>query len=278
MRALVVGYGSIGRRRAEILRGMGHEVDVVDPRVAPPDVPNGHLWGDIHDVPPHEHEMAFVCTPPVDRASIVLSVTRLRVSGLFVEKPLAISDDDLAELLQSFEVHTVTMGACNLRFAAARVHPDWKIGDGPIYGKGVTLDLVMYLSPEYWNPEHRPISLILDSIHELDLAVALCGPVRNWCGYSEVDEANVSLWHFSGAHTRIEMRRAGRHRSITARDNFGRTMLDVEGYASNAMYLDEMAHFVHAVERRIPTWNPLPNAGDVTALALNMVYERESVG
>src|SRR5690606_11541965 len=116
MRVLVIGCGSIGTRRARILRGMG--VDVLGVDVDPlraAEATDGHAT--TLDLALHDRTLraAVVCTPPATHVPIALDCLK---AGLvvFVEKPLALSMDGVPELLDA-AAGKVAMGACNLRFA-----------------------------------------------------------------------------------------------------------------------------------------------------------------
>mgnify|MGYP001563330562 CR=1 FL=1 len=92
MLATVIGLGSMGCRRASILKGLGIEVEGIDPNVEltwipPTDKPSG--------------DVVFVCTPP-DVREEPLRMALEHGRPMLIEKPLAapgvLSDETLDEL------------------------------------------------------------------------------------------------------------------------------------------------------------------------------------
>lgn len=189
MRALVIGYGSIGARHAGNLLQLGHAVGVVEPdegrRAAAADtgveVFEG-LPGALGDFRP---EAALVCTPSNAHVAPALQCARAGCH-LFVEKPLSTSLDGVEELAAECEARgLVTMVGCNMRFhpAVARVRE--------LLGSGLGLGSPLWGDFEwgYWLPFARPADwrdsymanralggdLLFDDIHELDLACWIMG-------------------------------------------------------------------------------------------------------
>lgn len=80
MRFLLLGYGSIGKRHAKILRGMGHRVTTVDP-----DLASGAANGAISNTDCWDFDGVLDCTPPNARP-----VLELPFRYAFIEKPLGI--------------------------------------------------------------------------------------------------------------------------------------------------------------------------------------------
>jgi len=86
VRALVVGYGSIGARHARILRTLGCDVAVVSRRAVEYD----HVYQSIETaLASHEPEYVIVATETSQHAASIASVASAGFSGaLLVEKPL----------------------------------------------------------------------------------------------------------------------------------------------------------------------------------------------
>ena len=163
MKVLVIGYGSIGKRRARILQEMGHEVFVEDIK----DVPKRLVPKDDY------YEMVdaiFVCTPP---STHFLLAGLWNEKRLFVEKSLVVNKGQLEEL-GKIPFDKTTMVACNMRFEPAikeayrMINEDWIIGDV----LSVKVDFGYYLP--YWRPDidYKTVEhpgVLLDCIHEFDL-------------------------------------------------------------------------------------------------------------
>ena len=282
MNALVVGCGSIGRRRAKILLGQGHSVLLYDTDTGAAVSACAALTGMGHGkVEAHlggnlgAHDVALICTPPDSgRPEQVERCLQLGVRGLFVEKPLALGLSDVDEVATMFDApgayrrpqvrDTVTMGACNLRFCGgvsglAKIRKPWRLAR-----------FTMRQAAKHWSPTHRPISLILDSIHELDLAVHLQGPIESIRGYSELDAAEVSVHHEDGGLSHIFLDRTTsppvREVQVLRKGDYDSLLLRPD----DGMYEREMAHFMECVEKGTQTCNPLRAAAEVCARALEV--------
>ena len=284
MRVLIIGAGSIGTRRARILAGMGHEVHGYDPAWSTKGAKGGSItdWcvatgavsgasflsGDT------AYDAALICTPPDSgRPEQIQRCLSMGVRGLFVEKPLALDVSDVDEVLSMGLVShdrigplmaTVTMGACNLRFVGGvsglrKIKKPWRLAA-----------FRMGQHRKHWSAAHRPISMILDSIHELDLAVHLNGPIESIRGYSETDVAEVSVHHEGGGLSHLHLDRVTDPpvRSVTITRKGDRDFLRL--MTNDGMYEREMAHFIGCVEAGMQTCNPLRQAAEVCARALEV--------
>ncbi len=253
MNCLVIGCGSIGRRRADILKALGHEVggDDTDPDALSTFkhvcVEDG--WADV----------AVVCTPPNMRLPVV---TRLmathNLKGLFIEKPLALTEAEALAIVAMTDRVPVTMGACNMRFdhlAQGVRRPE----------ESVFAQMGQHAS--YWSAGHEKITMLLDSIHELDLLFHLAGRITKIDGWSTLYEAHVVTEHENGVRGALQLDR--------------RTSPPVRWIASDGeatslwppdpdMYVREMEHFIDAVECLEPSCNPLNDAAHVLIRALEV--------
>ena len=180
-RALLIGYGSLGAKRAHILRDFGWKITIWEPdalrRLAAradgfTDVEPG---GDATRV--NGTEVAFVCSPPIYHADHAIAC--LQVAHVFIEKPIAHTLLDAHEICRAAatsERHV--MAGCNYRF--------W---DGLRF-KPEVLDRIE-ISMKYHLPTARPDwrdsyvndpaqgGVILDSgPHAIDLARWLAGPIK----------------------------------------------------------------------------------------------------
>lgn len=279
MRVLIVGAGSIGSRRAKLLAGMGHEVHGYDPAWSTKGAKGGSItdWcvatgavsgasflsGDT------AYDAALICTPPDSgRPEQIQRCLSMGVRGLFVEKPLALDARDVDEIHAYGSAcvgRVATMGACNLRFVGGisglrKIKKPWRLAA-----------FRMGQHKKHWSATHRPISMILDSIHELDLAVHLQGPIQSIRGYSETDSAEVSVHHEDGglSHLYLDRWTDPPVRSVTITRGGDRDFLRLQ--TNDGMYEREMAHFIGCVEAGRQTINPLRAAAEVCARALEVV-------
>lgn len=273
MKALVIGCGSIGTRRGNILSEMGHEVagfdtDPVKMEIWPHKAGAlfGFGWADV----------TLICTPPHVRSSVVRGVWP-NVIGLFIEKPLALTRDEAARVVDLASDVPVTMGACNLRFDARL--------EG-LAGLGVTeCFAVMRQAAKYWNPDHERVSMILDSIHELDLVQSILGPIQSIGGFSDLNEAFVRTVHEGGINGSVTLDRVTDPpmRELIIDIAIGGVPDDQPASASPGattirlwppdlgMYEREMRHFMGCVEAGRPTCNPIEDAADLLGWALQVV-------
>ena len=285
MNALVVGCGSIGRRRAKILLGQGHAVTVYDTSddAAMLACANLSAAGNVDALaagaawPRASYDVALICTPPDSgRPEQIQQYLGMGVRGLFVEKPLALGLSDVDEIANTFPyderalvdgdvvIAPITMGACNLRFCGgvsglAKIRRPWRLAR-----------FTMRQAAKHWSPTHRPISLILDSIHELDLAVHLQGPIESIRGYSELDAAEVSVHHEDGGLSHIFLDRVTsppvREVQVIRKGDYDSLAIQTK----DSMYEREMEHFMECVEKGVPTCNPLREAAEICARALEV--------
>lgn len=273
MRCLVVGCGSIGSRRARLLAEMGHEVGCVDK--------NEHrakavasMIGGVHYTQEHSFfwDAAFVCTPPDITPYFVVDFLHgggLAVPALFVEKPLALRWDDGVGAIVSMTDSSVTMGACNLRFDARLETVDLWDADRVIFWMGQ--------HRKYWNPDHVPLSLILDSIHELDLAHHFRGPIASADGYSHHDYATVAVTHADGRESYIHLDRYADPPTRFVQVAGSTERVDLWP-PDGEMYVREMKHFLACVEKGEQTCNPLPQAAETLRWALEINAREERAG
>ena len=272
MRCLIIGCGSIGTRRAKILASMGHEVFASDPDLGQQQRLIASLPDRLRNPDLGQPEAVLICTPPDSgRPEQIERCLGMGVRGLFVEKPLALSLSDVDEIRYIFErlykngEDITTMGACNLRFVGGvsglrKIKKPWRLAA-----------FRMGQHKKHWSATHRPISMILDSIHELDLAVHLNGPIQSIRGYSETDSAEVSVHHVGGglSHLYLDRWTDPPVRSVTVTRGGDRDFLRLQ--TNDSMYEREMRHFMECVEAGVQTCNPLRAAAEVCARALEVV-------
>ena len=100
----VIGYGTIGRMHARILRSLGAKLAIVDPR--PADHPAGvEVWGAVDEIPKRIRDAVdvwLISTPTAHHLSTLRNVLAWQPAArVLMEKPACASDevDDLLALL-----------------------------------------------------------------------------------------------------------------------------------------------------------------------------------
>ncbi|MBR3149661.1 MAG: Gfo/Idh/MocA family oxidoreductase [Eubacterium sp.] len=99
MKALIVGYGSMGKRRARILRELYPDVSVLCTDSNPEKIAqaneNGHVWcGSVDEAIEQKPDMAFICTSPGNHAPLIIKLLENRIN-IFTEITLTADRYDL---------------------------------------------------------------------------------------------------------------------------------------------------------------------------------------
>lgn len=199
MKALVLGCGSIGQRHITHLRQLGlSDIDAVDTNASVRDRVRSALGVSVLERPEEglsrRPDVVLVCTP----ASSHLELARQAVEAgahVFVEKPLAIGLEGTEELLRRVRSggRVVHVGY-NLRYHPAVKAAREVVQSGRL-GKILTahLEFGLYLGKWWKGRDYRDSymarhdlggGLILDSSHEIDLALLFLGPVREVSAYA----------------------------------------------------------------------------------------------
>lgn len=265
MKCLVVGCGSIGSRRARLLAEMGHEVAVLDDNLEREAALASEVGRHAPWIAP---DASFVCTPA--HTHVEVAQLCLLSRGLFIEKPLSVSMDGVAELVAECEAGgVVTMGACNMRWA----YPG-SVDGRPGYGRlGLGIEDCRPLTE--WR--HGAVSAYSESgivleagTHWLDLASHLVGAIADIVVRDSADGmVRLTLHHDGGTSTEMVLDwRADAHttRVVVADTPTGLVVLDED--TSDDMYRLEMAHFLDSVANGAMTCNPITNAAETLRWAL----------
>ena len=269
-----MGAGSIGTRRARILAEMGHEVSVTD------------LDHDKALVAASQHEniravsggqgrglavdLVMICTPPDSgRAGQVHDALKWLPRAIFIEKPIALDEDTVYRVMDALAGEDVfTHGACNLRYCPEVA----TIRDMDI--RFLTLRMGQHSS--YWSKNHKPCTLALDSIHELDLACYIMGKADQVHGISTNDYARLNVAHVgdplsipvSSSSTlvldRVTSPPVRWVEYITEAGVLGRVNLTT----GDEMYRREMEHMIVRIEGRGAPLNSVLDAGRLCIEAL----------
>ncbi len=224
LKHLIIGLGSIGKRHAQNLLENGQEVIGVDI-----DSKNGlsfPVYDNIESGWKSRPDMAWICTPTNLHAEQAIEALERKLH-VFVEKPLA-HDMKSAKAIQHVwekmsQKRMIWVG-CNMRFHPAVTRLKNAIDKGLI-GK----PLIHRIHFSHYLPNMRPETdyrntyaahakqgggIILDDIHDIDLALWLGGSVQKITGVAvnsgvfnidAEDIAHISILHSNGAFSEIHM-------------------------------------------------------------------------
>ena len=184
-----MGCGSIGRRHARVLAGLGvSDLRACDPipqqlETLSAETPRARLYSSYEAALADRPDTVFVCTPT--KMHFPMASTALRAgANVFCEKPLALSSEGLDELdaLARQVGRQVMVGLC-FRYHAGLLAAHRWLDEGRI-GRLVSERLLMgehlpEVRPDFRNLFSVQYSGAFDLIHEVDLALWYAGqPVR----------------------------------------------------------------------------------------------------
>lgn len=263
--AMVGSEGSIGTRRKGILQELGHTVAGFDVKL-----------GNVFDKKAvKEFDAAFICLPPNQCVKAASDCADAKVP-FFLEKPGAVNYREFLTVTGKAEKsNVINMVACNLRFTTEYRAIEDAL---PNVGKPLfTFAEFGYFLP-FWRPgEYRTYyscyrmaggGILMDSIHELDYMFSLFGypekPVvtvvtsensKELADLDAEDNANVYLLYKSGLNMFIHMDYLQRSykRIFSCVGTKGRIDQTFNVQGSNAMYRDEMKHFLDCVKKGTET-------------------------
>ena len=172
MRILVVGMGSIGTRRAKALERHGHYVAGVDHKRERAEFR-------------HVSEAAQACR----RVTVLEELFAAGIKYVFIEKPLAVSYEELGKVMAVGSAFRACCVACNMRFDERFVD----LRNMVPASSDMKAVLTMGQHEKHWSPEHTALPMLLDSIHELDLAVQLSGPIVLFAPLAWTTSTSASL-------------------------------------------------------------------------------------
>lgn len=188
MRIAVIGLGSIGQRRARILKAMGHNVIGIDisPKALRLDFHLDEVCDSVEELSILEQkpEVVFICTPPETHLELALKVAMLHCH-IFIEKPLALhyDHDQLLFLMHVCdEAEVLTNVATNLRYhkgpATVKKWLDEGLIGTPIYGRFYSGSYLpdWVQGRDYKQSYTAKTGAILDvASHEIDLSTWMLG-------------------------------------------------------------------------------------------------------
>jgi predicted dehydrogenase len=224
-RHLVVGLGSIGKRHACILKDYGCHIAGVEP------YPEAQKAFDFPVFPSLEQgwafhpDMVWVCSPTQYHAAQAIAVMEKNLA-LFIEKPLAHSLDGAKKIMGFYsrcKTKKLVWVGCNMRFHPAVILLKQYLEKG-IIGR----PLIVKIHFSHYLPNMRPHTdyrttyaaskegggILLDDIHDIDLALYFSGPVKRTSGLAwksgclemeAEDVAGIHLIHENRIFTQIQM-------------------------------------------------------------------------
>ena len=273
----MVGLGSIGTRRARLLASFPQTTELVvfdtDPARTRDflynlDVPlttEGQALvplGSIEDVLEQRPDAVLICTPPKTHVPIAMQCLEAGIRGVFIEKPLSVSMDGIAELQQAAR-NAVVMIACNMRWAyqqlaVSEAHLSQRvrmISSAPLASWGGDIE------------QYRYNGIALESaIHEIDLAASWLGrivdaDVHAW----DEDHLSLTLHHEFGGTARIFADWSA-EAPVCREVVFTRSRIPAD--TADQMYIKEMQHFLGCVENNKQPCNTIADATHVLSWAL----------
>ncbi len=283
MKALVIGCGSIGSRRARILKQLGAEIGVYDTdesktaRLATElNLPTYYV--DLDSAVLGRYDVAFICTPPSTHLDLAQRCAGAGVH-LFIEKPLSNSLDKkkIAQLVYTMQVNGIIgiMGQ-SYRFCPSLV--TWRKqfdGKSLLYG---SINSGQHLSE--WTPgrDYRASiyadktegGIVLTSLaHSLDMAQwlfgagggieAITGLIANSgeLGIPVDDDATLLVRMKSGAQVTIHndfWQRPYKCEASAVTTGIdgacNATVWQMQAGDAEAMYLQETQHLMQCIERK----------------------------
>jgi predicted dehydrogenase len=181
IRAVVVGAGSIGARHARNLSALGATVTIMDPDPARASTITGCDALDLDLRATSDADVVVIASPTVHHADQLRQVLDLSDAKILVEKPLCLLDDDHDSLAAAGQGRV--MVGFNLRLHGPVARAVELVHTGAV---GQVLSARVWFGS--WLPDWRPDvdyrttysarsdlggGVLLDAIHELDLAIWL---------------------------------------------------------------------------------------------------------
>ena len=314
-KVLIIGCGSIGSRHARNLFDIGvdrlyfYDLEIESAKKLS-DKLGGTYFDSLDDALNKGPNIAFITNPTSLHINSALKTAK---SGchLFIEKPLSHTMEGVSELLEIIKGRgLITMVGCNMRF-----HPGpsmiKKFLDDELIGKVLFGQIYAGSYLPEWRPDQdykKSYSalkdlgggIILDGIHEIDLARWFTGPVssvfcktRNsgFLGIETEETASMIFTHKDGVVTELHLdyvqrpynrgcRIVGEKGTLTwdftdgavrlyhPEEDSWETLPRSDDWELNRMYVDELNHFLTCVEEKRPTCQDIASATVVLEVAL----------
>lgn len=218
MKALVLGYGSIGKRRRRQLTSLGHDVVVYDPFVAAL-VPVGTSEEEAWDWKP---DVAVICTPASEHLRQMKTASQQEIP-FFVEKPLAL-DSQIVEARSFVKACQWTGQMAAVGYNLRRQYGVCHLKEN-LYrlGAPVAATFTMCCDKKSW-PGTTYADMLLEASHEIDLALYLLGPATVVSAIGGGECWTLLLQHESGCVSMVILNgsalRYYRSARIVGRDSY----------------------------------------------------------
>lgn len=307
LKALVVGYGSIGRRHAENFRTLGVR-DIFFLRHAKKGrVPKNHFI-DLKQALIQKPDIAVIANPTSLHLPVAMRLAKAGIH-LFIEKPLSNSTRGVSGLMRIVKnKKLVTMIGYNFRF-----HPQLiqikKLTESGAIGKVLSarVEVGQYLPDWHPGEDYRAGyaakkslggGVILTLIHEIDYLSWILGkPRRVFCLADKVsnleidveDVAEILIQYDNGAlgEAHLDYLQRVPRRNLEIIGEKGTILWDYfageikvyrnkkwsthklfKNWKRNQMFVDEMAHFLDCVVKKKETMIPIAAGWDSLKTAL----------
>jgi len=231
VRALFIGLGSIGRRHLRILRELAPHTEILALRSGqgPAQVPElasagGRSFGTLEQALEQRPDFALVANPTSRHLETALALARAGVPFL-LEKPVGHQEAGLEELA----TEVASRGLPVLVGLQLRYHPAFGQLSAWLEQGAIGRPLSLRAEVGQWLPDWRPGAdyrasqtaraelgggVILELVHELDLALACLGPAKGVaCAAGRLsglemdaeDLAEISISHASGGLSQVHL-------------------------------------------------------------------------
>jgi len=249
MKASIIGMGSIGKRHHMNLKAM--DIDV-----------KGY---DLGDDPDYDVDFCVICTV-TDYHCVYIKECCARNVPFFVEKPLFSTLGD-AEIIDTLDITTVNMVACNLRF-----NPSIKwLKD--FVDRSKSNFHTFHCSIADSNPRRELYleHIALQDIHEFDYLAWIFGsPIEIYIQPS--NDYYDSIVRFKDAQGTVHGDKISeiytRNASIASQDS----SISLNISPTNADYYDQMKYFVECLKSNTMPMNTVKEAYDVTTKVVCGLY------
>lgn len=209
MKILIVGCGSIGQRHAKNLRELGeYDLLLTDPKEerakAVAHELSGTSFAVIEDAYDEKPDVALICAPTSMHLPLAWEALQ-RNCHIFIEKPLSDSMQGVTEFIEAAELRRrVLFAGYNFRFDTVLNQAERWVSEGRIeYVTSARFHFGSYLPWRHPGEDYRwgygarrelGGGVILDAVHELDLALWLFGlPTAIYCVGGKYSDLEIDV-------------------------------------------------------------------------------------
>lgn len=206
MNVLVVGFGSMGRRRAAASLALDHTVGVFDPALSIA-VDGITLFADLSAALASRPKAVFIATPAHTHADLLARVLFETDAHVLVEKPLALIADDVTPLVSQIGPDRLVRVGCNWRFHRAVDEVKARIARR---AEPCVAAFVVESDMSTWPGSTYADGLLECGAHELDLARYLFGQAEVVSCERGISAWQVGLTHRDGSVSSVLINGAAR--------------------------------------------------------------------